>query len=337
MLNQSIRVGVRLIDSNSSPYIVAEAGSNFNQKLDVAKRLIEVASESGASAVKFQLFRADSLYPNRDQLYSVFKELELNPDWVEPLSTHASEYGVEFLASAFDYDSVDILEDISISAHKIASSETTNLKLLHYVASKRKPVLVSTGMCDLVDVQEAINVCLAVGNSDIVLMQCGSMYPLPVQHVHLRTISTFNEMFGGPVGFSDHTLGRHAAVAAVGVGATVFEKHFTLDKEADGPDHFYALEPDQLKMYVRAIQDAYESLGSPVKQMLPDEITQGRREGLYAAHTLEPGAVLEVENLLVKRPALGLRARYQSVAIGAKITKTIEAGDPIGWEHLEFH
>ena len=336
MLSKQITIDDRIIGQDRSPYIIAEAGSNFSQDLDIAKRLVEVAAQSGADAVKFQLFRADVLYPNRDGLYETFKSIELNPDWVAVLNEYARECGVTFFASAFDPRSVDVLADVGVAAYKIASSETANLPLLHYIAAKGSPLLISTGMCDMVDIHEAISVCIGSGNTDVALMQCGAMYPLPLEYVNLRTITTLGQVFDCPVGFSDHTLSYASAITAVGLGATIFEKHFTLDRTMEGPDHFYALEPDELKHYVKTIQEGYQSLGTPIKDMLHEERLHGRREGLYASRDLKSGEILTEEDLVTKRPAIGLRARYRSVACGAELVASVGTDEPILWEHLKF-
>jgi sialic acid synthase SpsE len=237
---------------------------------------------------------------------------------------------------AFNSLLLRLIEALDISAHKIASSETTNLAFLHYVASKGKPLIISTGMCDMIDVEEAINICLSVGNQNIILLQCGAMYPLPSELANLRVLSSFAERFCCPVGFSDHTLGQTAAIAAVGLGATVFEKHFTLDRNAQGPDHFYALEPGELKVYIASLHEAYQALGSAVKKMLPKEQELGRREGLYAERDLAAGEVLGVKDINSRRPAVGLRARYASAIVGARIKKSLKKDAPITWDLLEF-
>jgi len=336
MLKKECEIAGQSVGGSTTPYVIAEAGSNFNQNLDTARRLIDAAAKANANAVKFQLFRADALYPKLDVLYEVFKSIELNPDWVPKLSDHANGQGIAFMASAFDMGSIDTLESVGVPAHKIASSETADLGFLHYVASKGKPLVISTGMCDMVDVEEAVNVCLGIGNTQVILLQCGAMYPLPADQVHLGVIASFKERFGCPVGFSDHTLGQAAAAAAVGLGATVFEKHFTLDRSAEGPDHFYALEPDELSSYVATVQEAHQSLGSAVKEMLPDEKQNGRREGLYAARDLSEGETISLSDLITKRPAIGIRARYQSSVSGAILTKQVRADEPISWDALAF-
>lgn len=324
------------VGGQSSPYIIAEAGSNFNQNLDTARGLIDVAADSGANAVKFQLFSADVLYPNGGELHDTFKSIELNPDWVPVLDRHARERGIALMASAFDRGSVDILEKINVPAHKIASSETTNLAFLHYVASKGRPIIISTGMCDMVDVEEAVNVCLGAGNRQVILLQCGAMYPLPPDLANLRVVAAFAERFCCPVGFSDHTLGQAAAVAAVGLGATVFEKHFTLNRKSQGPDHFYALEPGELKAYVAALREGHQALGSPTKEMLPKERELGRREGLYAARDLAEGETLGAEDIVVRRPAVGLRARYGKMLLGARLTRKVGKDEPLTWDAIVF-
>ena len=335
-MNNEVYVAGRPIGNNFPPFVIAEAGSNFNQDFDTARRLIDVAAQSGAQAVKFQLFRADLLYPDRGGIYEIFKSIELNPDWVPSLNEHAESQGIIFMASAFDRTSIDVLESINIVAHKIASSEVTNLGFLHYVASKARPIIISTGMCDMVDIQEAVNVCRAVGNTQIILLQCGAMYPLPTEMANLRVINTLVEVFGCPVGLSDHTLGDFVAPVAVGLGAGIFEKHFTLDRTAKGPDHFYALEPRELKSYIDSLNEAYRSLGGGVKELLPQEKELGRREGLYISRDMRIGEVIDTSDIQIRRPALGLRARYAPMICGATIAKSLKRDDPITWDSISF-
>ena len=336
MLKNELKIGGVTVGGSAAPYVIAEVGSNFDQNIDKALKLIDVAKEAGADAVKFQLFRADVLYPNRDGLYDIFKSIELDADWVPILNKHARDQGLHFMASAFDMGSVDVLEEVNTPAHKVASSETTNLGFLHKLASTRKPIIISTGMCDMVDLEEAVNTCLGAGNCQVVLLQCGAMYPLPNEMVNLRVIATLSQRFKCPVGFSDHTLGQVAAITAVGIGATVFEKHFTLNKNGAGPDHFYALEPAELKSYISAIREAHGSLGSGEKQMLPDERKLGRREGLYTTRKMMRGETITAADVEIKRPAIGLRARYAPIIIGAIAEENIEKGAPLSWKNISF-
>lgn len=336
MLKTELTIGETRVGGDASPYVIAEAGSNFNQDLDTARRLIDAAAEAGANAVKFQLFSADRLYPNGGELHEIFKSVELNPDWVPKLADQARDRGLHFSASAFDTQSFEMLETIGVPFHKVASSETTNLQFLHRVAASGRPVVVSTGMCDMVDVEEAVNVCLGVGNDQVILLQCGAMYPLPPELANLRVLASFAQRFRCPVGFSDHTLGQATATAAVALGGTVFEKHFTLDRSAKGPDHFYALEPGELKAYVAALYEAHQALGHPVKEMLPKERELGRREGLYAARAMKKGEVFTAADIVARRPAIGMRARYASAMVGATVNKPLEKDQPLTWGVLSF-
>jgi len=177
MLSNHFSIADTQVGLDTSPYVIAEAGSNFNQSIDTARRLIDVAVEAGADAIKFQLFRADILYPLKTGFYDLFKSIELNPDWVPHLMDYARKSGIQFTASAFDFESIGVLEAVGVPFHKIASSETSNLHLVHRIASTGKPVAISTGMCDMVDIEEAVNVCCGVGNGRVVLMQCSTMYP----------------------------------------------------------------------------------------------------------------------------------------------------------------
>jgi sialic acid synthase SpsE len=329
-------IGLRIIDSNEKPYLIAEAGSNFNQNFDTACKLINVAAEAGADAVKFQLFDSIALYPGGGEIFDVFKSVELNPEWIPKLSKYAQDQNIDFLASAFDKKSVDILETANVVAYKIASSEITNLPLLHYIASKKKPMIISTGMSDLVDIEEAINVSVAVGNNSIALLQCGVLYPLPIDLANLKVISSFIEKFKCPVGFSDHTLENTSALIALGLGARIFEKHFTLDRKSKGPDHFYALEPNDLKIYFNNIQEGFKALGNGEKEMLEAERQFGRREGLYINKKLSIGAKLGSDDIDIRRPAIGLRSRYASLISNAILRKNLNKGDPITWDSVEF-
>ncbi len=336
MLKKELKIAGTPVGGAAAPYVIAEIGSNFDKNLDKARKLIDVAAEAGANAVKFQLFRANFLYPNGGELYDIFKSIELDPEWVPVLDKHARDQGLQFLASAFDLKSVDVLEAVDTPAHKVASSETTNLGFLHKLASTGKPVIISTGMCDMIDVEEAVNACLGAGNDQIVLLQCGAMYPLPNELVNLRVIQSLAQRFNCPVGFSDHTLGLTAAIAAVGLGATVFEKHYTLDKKGAGPDHFYALEPHELKAYVSGVREAHEALGSGEKQMLPKERELGRREGLYLARSMAVGEPITAADIVSKRPAVGLRARYAAAVVGATLTRAVDKDQALDWEFLTF-
>ena len=333
-LSNSFTVAGKTVGDGAEPYVIAEAGSNFDQDFDTARRLIDIACVAGADAVKFQLFRADILVPDGGDSHAAFKAVELNPEWVPGLSQHAVDRGIAFLASAFDHESVEVLEAVGVPAHKIASSEATNLALVDAMAATGKPIFLSTGMCDLVDIQEAVDRCLARNNPDVAVLQCGAMYPLPPEHAHLRAMDLFRTVFGAPVGFSDHSLGTALPLAAVACGGNVIEKHFTHDRTASGPDHFYALEPDELGQVIRDMKIVFSALGEARKDLLPAEREFGRREGLYAVRDIAASSILGEKDIEARRPALGLRARHSAAVTGMKAARDIPAGTALEWDDL---
>ena len=332
MLSKEINISNTLIGNEHKPFIIAEAGSNFNQSIDIAKEMIDVALEARCNAIKFQLFRAEYLYPDRGEMYDLFKSIELNPNWVSILSKYCQKKNIIFLASPFDSKSVDVLEDSEIPAYKVASSETTNFKLLRYMALKNKPLIISTGMCDIIDVQEAIFLCESHNNNNLSLLQCGAMYPIPSNQINLNVIQTYKKLFDIPIGFSDHTMNNVAAITSIGLGSSIFEKHFTLSRKLDGPDHSFALEPNELNSYVSDIHEAHISLGTSKKEMLKSEREQGRRNGLYASRTIEKNEVFSEENLKIMRPSKGISDRYKDQVMGLKSNNRIEKDEPINWE-----
>jgi len=336
MINTEFKIEEHLIKTGAQPYVIAEAGSNHNQSLDTALKLIDVAAVAGAHAVKFQLFVAEKMYPKGTKMYDVFKSIEFNQDWLPKLVHHSQSLGIAFMASAFDNESVDLLDGVGIPAFKVASSEVVNSRLMGHIASKKKPVIISTGMCDLVDVLAAVEQCEQLGISSVSLLQCGSVYPLPSEQVNLRVMDAFSSIFHCPVGFSDHTLGLAASIAAAARGACIIEKHFTLDKESEGPDHFYALNPTELSQMIKMIREVHNALGNSEKYMLPQEKEMGRRDGIYLKNNLAAGIILQNNDIETKRPALGLRSRHLDKVIGSCLKKNLTAGTPLQWEHLSF-
>lgn len=270
-----IKIDGRFVGEGEETFIIAEAGSNHNQDFDMAIELIDVAAEAKADAVKFQIYRADTLYPKRalkfpslkgENVYDLLKSTEFPREWLPKLSEYAAKKGIIFLSTPFDHDAVDELDCIGVPAFKIASFEITDLDLLKYTASKQKPMIVSTGVADLGEIEDAISAMRSVGNDDIILLHCNSLYPTPPEAVNLRAIATIREAFKLPVGFSDHTLGIHISIAATAMGACVIEKHFTLDRSLPGPDHSFAIEPDELKEMVRHVREIDRAKGNGIKE-----------------------------------------------------------------------
>jgi len=322
------------IGTGAPAYLIAEAGSNHDRSLDTARRLIDVAATAKCDAIKFQLFDTDELYSPDDAKYALFKSIELCPDWLEPLKRHAEASGLAFFASAFDRQSADRLEAVGVPAYKIASSETTKFDLLAHIAVKAKPLFISTGMCDLIDVMEAVACCERSGNSTIALLQCVAVYPTQPADANLAVMDVYRRQFGCPVGYSDHVLGETIAVAAVARGANVIEKHITLDRTSSGPDHSYAAEPGELLEMVRQIREVELAIGDGFKDMHIEERRFGRRYGLYAARDIKAGESIVADAIVLRQPALGIRARHRDQVINLVSHQAIAANNPICWEHL---
>jgi sialic acid synthase SpsE len=333
-MNKKIKIGKRWIGDGEPVFIIAEAGSNHNKKLGQAMKLIDVASQSGADAVKFQLFKAEKLYRKGDPAFDVVKANELPREWVNKLAGYSRKKGLIFLASPFDTESVDLLYSIGVQAYKCASSETVNLPLLRYIASKKKPVIISTAMCNLADVYEAVEAVFSTGNENVALLQCTSLYPAAPHDVNLRVMDTLGRSFGVPVGYSDHTLGITMPIGAVARGACVIEKHFTLSRGLKGPDHFYALEPDEFKQMVIAIREVEQGLGSAIKMMLPEEKKCARRNSLIAKKDIPKGTKLAQDMIVINRPALGIEPRFLDAVIGQKTKRQIKKDEAITWESI---
>lgn len=334
-MTEKIQIGNRSIGDGEPVFVIAEAGSNHNKDFDTARRLIDAAADAGADAVKFQLFSARILYPQGGQLHDIINSLELPRDWVPELTRHANARGLMLLASPFDLEAVDVLASADAPAYKIASSETVNLPLVAHAASKGKPMIISTGMCDIADVHEAIEVVRGAGNDDIVLLQCSALYPSTPAQAHLAVMATLRHAFRRPVGFSDHSLGLTVPVVAAARGACMIEKHFTLDRTGEGPDHFYALEPADLKALVTAIREAEASVGNPEKRLLPEEAVAARRDSLRAARDLAAGGTIAREDLVAARPANGVRPRFAPAFVGRRLRTGIAAGEIVTWEAME--
>ena len=328
---KKIRIGNKYIGENEPTFIIAEAGSNHDRNINQAKELIDIASECKADAVKFQLFKAESFYKINDPMFKVMKENEFPREWMKELYNYAQKKNIIFLATPFDNEAVDLLKEYNSPAFKIASSETTNLPLLRYVALSNKPLILSTAMCSIADIYEAIEVIESTGNNDIILLQCSALYPTEAQHVNLRVMDTLKHTFNLLVGYSDHTLGTHIPSAAVGRGACVIEKHFTISRKLKGPDHSYAIEPKELQSMIKNIREVEKSLGSPIKKMLDEEKSGARRESIYAKSDISKGMIITNELLEIKRPAIGIEPRLLRAIIGQKSIKNIKAGGMIDW------
>ena len=334
-MKKAFKIGKKWTGEGKPAFIIAEAGSNHDRKIEQAKQLIDIAKKSGVDAVKFQLFTAKGLYAKDHPAFKVVRENEFPRQWLGELVRYAKLKKIIFLATPFDKEAIDLLVHYDVPAFKWGSSETTNLELLRYAAFKKKPVLLATGMCDLSDIHQAVEVMTASGIDEAALLHCASVYPCSPSQANLRVMDTLKSAFDLPVGFSDHSLGVALPVVAAARGAKFIEKHFTLSRTLRGPDHSYALEPDELAQMTCLIREAEASLGSAVKILLPDEIKYGRRDGLYTARALSKGHKVLPKDICIKRPAVGIKSRYAKLAIGKILAKSLSKHTPISWADLK--
>lgn len=319
-----------------SVFIIAEAGVNHNGSIDLAKKLVDVAIDSGADAVKFQTFKAESLvtrkakkanYQRKDgdveeSQFDMIKRLELDMNAHKDLISYCKEKGIVFLSTPFDYESIDMLSDLGVEVFKIASGEITNLPYLRHIGSLGKRVILSTGMADIQEVRDALHILTDSGTlkEDITVLHANTMYPTPMEDVNLRSMTTIQKEFGVSVGYSDHTLGIEVDIAAVALGASVIEKHFTLDKEMHGPDHKTSLDPQELKMMVLSIRNIEKALGSSEKKPSPSESANIEfvRKSIVANQDIKKGDLLTNANLAVKRPLGGISPMDWDEVIGTR-------------------
>lgn len=338
----------RTVGDGAPCYVIAEAGANHNRDLDTAHRLVDVAADAGADAVKFQTYTGRDLYSTKTPrfeylgdlaerpIHELLDELALPREWQPILAEHCRERAIEFLSSPFDRDAVDSLDALGVAAIKVASFEIVDLPLLEYIGATGRPVIVSTGMSRLGEIEEAIEALRAGGTDQICLLQCASVYPARPGIMNLRAMETMRDAFAVPVGLSDHTLGIHIASAAVAMGAQIVEKHFTLDRSAPGPDHPFAIEPEELKQLVTHIRDVEQALGDGTKRgPSEDEATEmyaKARRSLVAACDIPSGTKLTREMLTVKRPGYGVKPRFLEALVGRETTVDIEFDEVITWE-----
>lgn len=344
-----VNVGNKFIDEGEPCFIIAEAGINHNGDINLAKKLIGAAKDARADAVKFQTFKAENVViknaekaeyqktVKEESQYGMLKKLELTEEDFEELADYAKEKDILFLSSPFDKESVDLLYELDVPAFKIGSGEITNFPLLRYVAKKEKPIILSTGMATLGEVEEALKVIRSEGVKDIILLHCVSNYPARIEDINLRAMETLKQAFKLPVGFSDHTLGITASMAAVAFGACVIEKHFTLDRNLPGPDHKASLEPDELKEMVKAIRDVEKSLGDGIKRPTKDEeeIKRVARRSIVAKVDIPEGAIITEEMLDIKRPETGIPPKYMERIVGRKAKENIKKDKSITWKIIE--
>ncbi|SFR58039.1 N-acetylneuraminate synthase [Maribacter stanieri] len=328
--------------------IIAEAGVNHNGDITLAKKLIDAAADAGVDYVKFQTFNSKKLVSKsaqkadyqkqntNDEVESQLKmlqKLELSKNDHLILIDYCKTKNIKFLSTAFDLDSIDFLEELKIDLWKVPSGEITNLPYLRKLGGLGKPVIISTGMAEMSEIEDAINVVTSSGTDikDITVLHCNTEYPTPMQDVNLTAMNTIKDVFKVPIGYSDHTLGIEIPIAAVALGATVIEKHFTLDNSMDGPDHKASLEPQELKKMVTAIRNIEQAMGNGIKVPSPSE-TKNKpiaRKSIVANREILKGEIFDEKNLTIKRPGTGISPMKWDKVIGSRAKKDYKADDLI--------
>ncbi|BAK78301.1 N-acetylneuraminic acid synthetase [Pseudogulbenkiania sp. NH8B] len=329
-------------------FIIAELSANHGNSLENAIKTVHAAKKCGADAIKLQTYTADTMTLNVDDeifkinqgtiwdgttLHKLYQEAYTPWEWHAAIQAEAEKEGLVFFSTPFDFTAVDFLETLNVPIYKIASFEINDIPLIEYTASKGKPMIVSTGIASLADIEEAVNACRRVGNHDITLLKCTSSYPAPVEEANLFTIPNMAQTFGVKVGLSDHTMGHAVPIAAVALGASVIEKHFILDRSIGGPDASFSMTPDEFKLMVDGVRQAEVALGK-VSYEITDKVKNSRKfaRSLFVAKAIKSGEILTSENVRSVRPADGLAPKYYHDVLGKVATKDIKPGTPLQWD-----
>jgi len=331
------------IGDNQPCFVIAEIGSNHNNDFNLALKLIDAAAEAGVDAIKFQTFRAQNHYSryspgfsylNNCCTFDLIKKIEIDRSWHAPLKEYAESKDLVFLTSPCDFEAINELADLGICAYKVASFDLSDLELIMHMAKTGRPIILSTGLADWMDIQRAVDACKSVGNNKIVLLQCTSLYPAPVHLSNLRAIGVMRNAFGVLTGYSDHTEGDHTCLAAVATGACVIEKHFTLDRNLPGPDHPFAIEPEPLKQMMKKIREIEAAMGDGNKSGPRSEecemFEKGRRS-LHAKCRIAKGEKITRDMLATKRPGLGIEPHLMHIVLGRVARIDIEEDQWITW------
>ena len=335
---------------HSSTFIIAELSANHGQKIEIALASIKAAKESGADAIKIQTYTPDTITIDCDNeffqinqdtiwdgksLYQLYKEAYTPWEWHKELKEYAESLGLVFFSTPFDKTAVDFLEELNVPIYKIASFEITDIPLIEYTASKGKPIIISTGIASLSDIELAVNTCRKVGNNQITLLKCTSSYPAPIDEANLLTIPNLKSTFNVDVGLSDHTIGSTVAIVAVALGAKVIEKHFILDKNNGGPDSEFSMEPAEFKNMVLAIRDTEKALGK-VTYELTEKVKKNRNfaRSLFVVQDIKKGDTFTERNIKSIRPVHGLPPLNLPEILGKLASEDIQRGTPLKWKHI---
>lgn len=331
-------------------FIIAEIGVNHNGNLDIAKQMVERAAECGVDCVKFQTFSADEFIADKDMVYEyeaagkkisenmfdMFKRLEMPSSWHKELFAYSRKCGLVPLTSVADPKSVDLVCNLGISAFKLSSEDLINLPLVEYVANKRMPLILSTGMADEDEIEDVLKILKECESAQAAFLHCVSLYPTPAREANLLRMAALRKKVNGPVGYSDHTIGTVAAIGATALGACIIEKHFTLDRNMRGPDHAFSSDVNEMKNIVSGIRKAEEMIGKADLKFSPSEIEMRKqfRRSIVAARDLPKGHAIERKDLWLKRPGIGLKAKDIPFLLGKTLTIAVKKDEPITYEKI---
>ena len=346
-----MQIGSRTIGKNHPPFIIAELSGNHNQSIDNALKLVQAAADCGVDAIKLQTFTPDSMTLNlssedfiitdqksnwyNQQLYELYKKAYTPWEWHETIFNEAKNLGLEFFSSPFDLEAVDFLDDLSVTAFKIASFENNHIPLIEKAASTGKPMIISTGMASVAEIDMAVSTAREAGCDDLTLLKCTSSYPADPSYSNISTIPHLRELFNAEVGISDHTLGIGVSIASVSFGATIIEKHFTLCRDDGGVDSAFSLEPEEMKLLVNETKNAWKSIGKI--QYGASKIEQSNskfRRSIYISQDIKAGERFSDKNLVIIRPAKGENPSFFNKIIGKVCPKDIKAGTPLKLDNL---
>ncbi len=345
----NITIAGRRIGAGETPYVIAEMSANHNGNIETAFKIIEAARHAGADAVKLQTYRPDTITLNCDTedfrihgglwdgrtLYDLYEEAHMPWDWHKPLFEHASKLGITIFSSPFDNTAVDLLEDLNAPAYKIASFEAVDLPLIKYAASTGKPMIISTGMADAEEIRNAIDAAREGGCDQLAVLHCVSGYPAPAGEYNLRTIPDMIQRFGLVTGLSDHTLDNTTAITSVAMGASIIEKHFTLDRRGGGPDDSFSLEPTELAALCSDTKTAWQALGKVNYERKASELGNVKfRRSLYFVRNMKAGDTVTADAVRSVRPGFGLAPRYLAQVIGRQVKTDVYFATPVSWDQL---
>lgn len=344
-----IKIGNRYIGEGEPVYIIADIGSNFDGSLERAKSLIRLAKGCGCDCAKFQSFLPDKIISKKGfetkssfqakwgkSVYDTYKDASLPREWHKELSDYCKEVDITFNSTPYDYEAVDLLDELKVPFFKIGSGEIDNLEFLTHVAAKKKPIILGTGASNMREIRDAIKAIQSGGNNDIILLQCITQYPSPIEQANIRAMVTIEKAFGYPVGYSDHAISSVVSYGAVSLGACVIERHFTDSRKNISPDHPFAMEPQNMREMVFQIRLLEKALGSPIKQVTEceKETVILQRRGIVAANTIKAGEEITKDNIKLLRPAIGIPLRHINDILGRIVSDDIQEGEPITWEKL---